>query len=312
MDFIEIFSEYSPKQLRSGEIQMQCPFRENHDADSQGRRQMYANPEKNLYHCFSCGKRGTLLSLLTTKFEISLSVAVELINDKFIEDIIKEPEKETYECVTYKPEYILNHEVFPEEFLQRGFSEELLKEMKIGVSNIEGVATITIPLFQGGRLVGVKYRSLGNKEFWYSENFEKRKFIYHEPEGKKIVVVESETDTLQSITNGITWVGAVLGTEVSPHQIHRLAKYERIYSAFDNDDAGFMATEKFYLKTRKLDAEILFVPYESNDPGDCPKGKWMQGLTGATDYAEYSYVMASIIGDKYFEMQRLAKKMVLK
>ena len=235
---MEVFAEYSPKMLSSGEINMQCPFRENHSEDSQKRRQMNVNPDKNMYHCFSCGKRGTVVALLTTKFEIPLDMAVTLVTEKFVEEITKEPEKETYECVTHVPDHILSWDTQPMEFIKRGFSVDLLKRMNIGINTYEGCNVITIPLMQDGRLVGIKYRAIGSKEFWYSPDFEKRRYIYYEPSGKKIVVVESETDTLMSITNGIDWVGAVLGTEVSHQQLHRMKKYERIYSAFDNDDAG--------------------------------------------------------------------------
>lgn len=308
MDLIELFSEYKPRFLSTGEIQMQCPFREMHDADSQKRRQMWVNMDKNLYHCFSCHKRGTATSLLTTKLGLNLDVALDFVTHKFLEELIKEPEKESYVCSPYESEYIINYSVPPKDFIDRGFSSELLRKMQIGIAEVEGEDAIAIPLIQEGKMVGIKFRKIGSKEFWYSpRGFKKRKFIYNEPSSTKIVVVESETDTLQSITNGIPWVGAILGTDLSPWQIKRMERYERIYFAFDNDNAGFMASEQAYWKTRHLDAEILFVPYDASDPGECPRDKWVQGLKGATDYAEYSYMMASVVGDKYFEIQTKAK-----
>ena len=75
---MEIFKDYSPVQMSNGQIRMECPFRENH-SDGSGRMSFFVSPDINAYHCFSCGSKGNLVRLLTTRFKVNYFEAVGLV-----------------------------------------------------------------------------------------------------------------------------------------------------------------------------------------------------------------------------------------
>lgn len=49
---LEIVAEWNPKLLSSGQIRMECPFRENH-SDGSGMQSFFMSPDINAYHCFA-------------------------------------------------------------------------------------------------------------------------------------------------------------------------------------------------------------------------------------------------------------------
>jgi len=128
-------------------------------------------------------------------------------------------------------------------------------------------------------------------------------------EGKKIILVEGETDRWRSIQHGLPYTAAILGTEVTPYHVSELKKYDTIYIGFDNDSAGFLAKEKAYLKLRPYVEDIRFIPYPSSDPGDSTKVEWIGGILSAVDYAVYSYDMSILVPD-YDLIQKTARRFV--
>lgn len=320
MNILTILDKHglSPKQLSSGEIRMRCPFRENHK-DGSGAMSTFLNTEKNLWHCFSCGQKGTAIQLLTTKLGVSFEDAIELVELGSISDYYSPYDVKDIEIIdaaVYVPDEAISWSKHPKVFLDRKFPTSLLKKFRVGCYlNDDGVEVATIPLYQGDNLCGVKYRidEAENRSFWYSKDFDRQRFIYNEPIGqKKIVLVEGETDVWKSVTSGILYAGATLGTELSMYQAKRLLKYERIFVAYDNDYAGLVATEKLYQKLGFFTSKLLFVPYYADDPGSCERKDWIYGIRHATDYAEYSMQMAIHMGDKYLEVKEKVAKMFKK
>ena len=305
--------DLNPVNLRKGEIRIACPFRENHK-DGSGKQSMQVNTDKNVYHCFSCQEKGRLTSLLTSKFGLTFLEATELVSilpnaDDYLdsyEDVLVE---ESLDLEEIELDHLLPFDNPPQQFLDRGFSKELLKSFGVGVITMEvgkkvkrKEKVITIPLYQLGKLVGVKYRLLKAKAFWYNDDFERQKFIYNEPEQADFVIlVEGETDTWKSITNGYQNTVSTLGTEITQYQAERLGRFDNVYLAFDNDLAGLRATEKAYHLLKNL-TEVWFVPYAADDPGDCKKKSWVKGVKNATDYVTYSIEMA-IHYEGYTEIQ---------
>ena len=80
---MDIFADYSPKQMTNGQIRMECPFRENHE-DGSGRISFFVSPDKNAYHCFTGDtKVPTSLGTFPIKDLVNKSVKVLSINGKF-------------------------------------------------------------------------------------------------------------------------------------------------------------------------------------------------------------------------------------
>ena len=131
---MDIFADYSPKQMTNGQIRMECPFRENHE-DGSGRISFFVSPDKNAYHCFSCNEHGNLVNLLTTKFEVGYFDAMELVT---ISDFEKKDSPEFELDLSWRL-------IPPEDFLKRGFKKETLKHFRIGLSVLVLSRYLSVP-----------------------------------------------------------------------------------------------------------------------------------------------------------------------
>jgi DNA primase len=93
-----------------------------------------------------------------------------------------------------------------------------------------------------------------------------------------------------------------MGADISPWQVEQILKFDRVYLALDNDEAGRRGVEicYFYLKNH---IDVRLVPYLTKDPGECSKKKdWEKAFQESTDYALYSMEMA-IGWEDYLDMR---------
>ena len=263
---MDIFADYSPKQMTNGQIRMECPFRENHE-DGSGRISFFVSPDKNAYHCFSCNEHGNLVNLLTTKFEVGYFDAMELVT---ISDFEKKDSPEFELDLSWRL-------IPPEDFLKRGFKKETLKHFRIGLSEDN---KIIIPFYRDFKtlteLVGYQSRTnYPTRVVRNSKNFKKSEYLYN--------LDFSYAD-------------------MSSWQASQVAKFPKVYLALDNDNTGRRATEICYHQL-KNETEVLLVPYTSKDPGECISPKvWGRFFHSSTDYVEYSMEMA-IGWDDYLDMK---------
>ena len=123
LSLMEIFKDYSPVQMSNGQIRMECPFRENH-ADGSGRMSFFVSPDINAYHCFSCGAKGNLVKLLTTRFKVNYFEAVGLVR-------FTEYKKEKVE---FDLDVMWDFHKSPEEFMHRGYSKDTLEHFRVGMT----------------------------------------------------------------------------------------------------------------------------------------------------------------------------------
>ena len=77
-DLLEIFSKYHPKVMSNGQVRCMCPFRENH-TDGSGQESFFLTPYLNAYHCFSCGAKGNIVRLLTTRMGVNYFEAAGMV-----------------------------------------------------------------------------------------------------------------------------------------------------------------------------------------------------------------------------------------
>lgn len=312
----KIIQEYSPRVMHNGEYRMMCPYRENHiigKGVGDGSKSFFINPEKNVFTCFSCGASGNLMRLLTTKLGMSFSDAIEVVT---LENVPLEYEPyEDYESIEevrlpeFQPPHIIDFSRQPRKYIRRGFSREVLRHFKVGESIVNGVRTMTVPMFQGRVLVGVKYQidSSEGRNFWYSEGFNKRKFLYNDHDCKEAIVVEGESDTWRSCMNDRPNTKATLGTSVSDWQIDRLAESERVIIAHDNDLPGIRSKEKLYHRLKHR-TEVLFAQYEADDPGSSDYEDWNIAINNPVDYGVYSLEMIDKMGWEYHKIQNEIRK----
>ena len=294
-DLMDVLSPYSPRLLSSGQIRMECPFRENH-TDGSGRQSFFLSPDINAYHCFSCGVKGSIIRLLTTKFGVGYFTAVEYVR--------------LTEYVSEKKPFELDihwNIKLPDSFLKRGFHKDVLEHFRLGTTD---KGETVIPFYDNfnrpTKLLGYQIRADGEKRFVKnSGNFDKKHYLYNlDTSFNYTILVEGYSDVFRIYQHGFN-ACATLGTSLSDEQAELLYGFDKVYLARDNDLPGRIAIEKDYQKLYKH-VEVLLIPYTQKDPGACLSSKvWKRAFNNATDYITYSIQMA-MEWDGYLKMREKA------
>lgn len=245
-------------------------------------------------NCFSCKSHGNLVRLLTTKFKVNYFDAVGMVR---LTDY--KPEKKEFDL-----DLMWNINETPKEFLRRGYTPECLRHFRVGTTE-DG--SILIPYY---RDFNSPTDLLGYQKRWYkgkdrrvknSKGFEKRNYLYNLDDSYSyVVLVEGQSDVWRLYQYGYN-ACALMGSDISDWQIKELSKFDRVYLALDNDEAGRRGIEicNHFLKNL---VEVFLVPYESKDPGECSQEDWVEAFENKTDYVVYSLEM-SIGWDKYLDMR---------
>ncbi len=295
LSLLDIFSDYRPRKMSNGQIRMMCPFTENH-TDGSGKMSFFATPEKNAYHCFSCEAKGTLTRLLTKHFGVPLFEALDLVNPLFEKDT--EKDKKSFDLD------ISWNLTPPSEFTSRGYSKDTLKYFRVGMTEDD---RIVIPYYKDFKcpldLVGYQIRDYRKgRTVRNNENFEKTSYLYNlDFSYDYTILVEGQSDCWRLFQHGYNATG-LMGNSISDWQKEQLCKFKTVYLALDNDEPGRIGIERCYA-TLKNDTEILLIPYNTKDPGDCISPRiWSKHFHAATDYLTYSLEM-SLNWDGYVDMR---------
>lgn len=284
MSLLNVFAPYNVRTQKNGQLRCMCPFRDKHTGvgTGQGLESMYLSPDINSFHCFSCGAKGKLTTLLMSDmFEIPFFEAVEYVR-------LTEYRKEVKDTIhSTQSEYMIDFSKPPKEFLERGFSKELLKYFRVGMTDKPNVAAI--PLYDFERnLQGIKYRNLKEREFWYNEGFEKDHYLYNfNPNAPYTILVEGETDTWRAHSWGY-FVSSSLSKNLSPEQAEIIAnsKVDKVYLSLNSDMPGVIGTHKAYkLLSKYKDVEILNLP--AKDVDECKPRTFKHSFENPVNYAEF-------------------------
>ena len=291
-DLLEIFSEYHPKVMSNGQVRCMCPFRENH-TDGSGQESFFLTPYLNAYHCFSCGAKGNIVRLLTTRMGVNYFEAAGMVQlGEYT------PEKKEFDL-----DVMWRLDKLPKEFLERGYSRDVLKHFRVGTT-IDG--QIMIPFYKD---FNKPTELLGYQRRWYvpergvrnSVGFEKKNYLYNLDFGYTyVVVVEGQSDVWRIYQHGYN-ATALMGADISAWQVEQLSKFDRVYLALDNDKAGRRGTEIVYAFL-KNHVDVKLVPYTTKDPGECDKKSWAKAFQASTDYLEYSMEM-TLNWDDYLDFR---------
>lgn len=299
MTLEQIFSELNPKYIDTRQQwRMTCPFRELHDVNSDGSNSFFVSPEINAYHCFSCKSHGNLIQLLTVYFKVPLMQAYEYVNLSNLEHLLDESGRKKVEL----DESAIIPLAPAEPYLKRGFGIRLQRFFEISG---EGDHVYT-PIFanDGSKIVAYKHRI--GRNFWYTpEGFDKENYLFniHRVSGKfkTCILVEGETDVLQSCNNGIWNVVCQSGGELSDTQVKLLLDFDEIILALDNDIAGTQYTEIAFKKLSPY-LPVKIMMYNADDPGKCKKEEWVKAYNSPLEFAEYTFLMSMEMGESYIKL----------
>jgi len=262
MTLEEILKHNSPRLLSNGQIRIKCPYRENHSDGALtggGEMSMFLTPDGNMFHCFSCGAKGKLTSLLTAKFNLDYFEAIELVSLVNYKEVFK-AEKGEYEL-----DFILDLTP-PKELLSKGIKAKALNHFKVGYNN---KGDVCFPLFDHKKVLrGVYFRKYidGRKSSeWFSKDFNKDGYLLnYSADYKQALLVEGPTDLLKVYGNGVEEVVSSLSATITKSQMDLMVKIPNWKLGFDTDIAGIKAMEKIYKEIKNDVDSIEFVEWRSS------------------------------------------------
>lgn len=134
---------------------------------------------------------------------------------------------------------------------------------------------LMFPYLRGGELIAAKYRGVPEKKFWASADTEPCLFGWHVLSGREreIVLVEGEMDALAMWEYGITAMSVPFGGGKDGKQqwieseFERMAQFDRITLALDNDAAGQAATADIVKRLGRERCYVATLPRK--DANEC-------------------------------------------
>ena len=143
----------------------------------------------------------------------------------------------------------------------RGITEEIINEQKLGFGNFHGKNWITIPITNiDGKYIFLKLRkdpedkSKGAKYIFYPTGSEATIYGWETIKGNssELVICEGEFDQLILSKNGIPSITSTAGAGTFKDEwMEHLKKFDDIYVAFDKDKTGEKDSEKLIARLAK-------------------------------------------------------------
>jgi DNA primase len=269
-----------------GELWCPCPFHN----DKNPSFSINVNPTSlkyGLYHCFACGGGNVVNFVHQIKGFDSYEEAERWIEDKYLNDIDDEWNKEEF------LKMVDDSEPIPVSLVEKEFPNYEISSISYD-QNREG---IIFPHFVAGKAVGWQIRDLtGEKKAKYlnTPDFPKSETLYHgdcecHDDSNYVIVVESPKTAAIMWGVGYRNVVATFGASINQDQMRMLWRYENVFLWFDNDEAGAKAT-RTALNLLKDHCEVYIVPPVSvpkGDPADVPFEEWESYLNRAQYYIHW-------------------------
>lgn len=256
--------------------------------------------QEGSWHCFSCGKAGSLDKLVSFCLGYENDAGTNGVNwilkhysVFFIEDrttIFTEPNREIEERkeIKYISEEELDTYAYTHPYMYtRGLTNDIINQYDIGVDNYcilgngKPFVAITFPVRDiDGNCLFVAKRSTKGKIFILSENKDKPIYGIYEltklfPNTRDVYIVESIFNCLTLISWGIPCI-CLLGTS-SDNQIEELKKlpYRHLYLALDGDNAGKAGIKRL---TKGLENDKIISVVETPTDGTDINDHWRNGV----------------------------------
>lgn len=275
----------------SGEIVIPCSITSYH-VDQEKNPTAAISFTKLLFHCLGCEASGTLLWFVAETLGLESSdKALDWIKAKAgikqvmdIEDLLR-----YFEHVYDRPDQLAipvysmsmvngwakpDHEYFLERLIPKRKSETF----KLGYD--EESRRIVIPHIVDGNLIGWQTRQHKGPgpKYKNSTDFPRDSTIFnYNATQDQVIVVESCFSVIRHtycgwLVDAVPYVfEGTFGANVTDRQIELLAKHDRVYLWFDNDESGWKATESVIERLgRKTDVWVVDYIWKE-DPADLPK-----------------------------------------
>ncbi len=222
------------------ELITNCLFN-NCDQDSKGiEAHLYFNKETGVYDCKKCGEKGNLFTLA-----------------KYLGDTVTKTQKST----GFDQELVEQcHQALPSHIRQylndRGLSDAVIDEYKLGHGRFYGKLWITIPIkdkYDNYSFFKLRQDpAFGSDKITYPKGAEAQLYDWKMLRKVKVetdarlIISEGELDRLLLVSKGVSAVTSThgAGTFKEEWADELIGKYRNIYVCFDNDDAGKKGAER--------------------------------------------------------------------
>jgi len=276
---IELFAHFKPSGYN---IQFNCPIHSGGQERKPSCGISVSNSKgipTGLVHCFTCGYSATLEEMVSHCFGYDdlgnfgrnwllrnfVTVAIESRKDITL-DLSRGVKEEKQEFVSEKE--LESYRFYHPYMWQRKFTPEVVEMFDVGYD--EGTKSLTFPVRnEEGRTLFIGRRRVDFKFFNYPEKVDKPVYgIYEIPkDSKEVIICESFIDALTCYVYGKPSF-ALLGTGNKSQYDHLMQlPYRKYILAFDGDDAGRRADERFRQNVRGKIITTLELP-EGKDIND--------------------------------------------
>jgi DNA primase len=282
--------------IRGSEILAKCPGHLSVVGREDSSPSWSMNSDSLMHHCFSCGFKGSLVSLVAQVQQIPWAEAKSWIQTRRgfdLADISKKLDsvKNAY-ATPIKPvpmsEARLAVFASPPDYALRSRNLTAEAAKKYGVLWDTSLEAWILPIRDPeGTLLGWQEKSFNSRMFRNRPLGVKKSstlFGIESWSDEQMIVVESPLDAVRLESAGISGGVATFGASVSLDQISLMRTSENIVFAFDNDDAGKKAGKSMLEMTRRGVFECRFFNYygsTAKDIGEMTRKEILRGITGS-------------------------------
>jgi hypothetical protein len=284
---------------RGRELIGRCPGHRKATGREDNNPSWSINEETGAHHCFSCGYKGNLFTLVADLLQLeSLDEARSWIGYNAPVDLdvlAKELADLRRESNVYVPRPVPMSEARLAVFRDppawaldaRGLSLDACQQHKVlwDESSRGWITPIRDP--EDFRLIGWQQKGQGSRLFLNRPAGIKKSttmFGIEMYRGGNMIVVESPLDAVRLTTLGITGGVSTFGARVSDEQIKLMRQADRLIIAMDNDDAGRASSSGVFASLRRFGMECWFFDYsltDAKDVGDMTITEIERGLSNS-------------------------------
>jgi DNA primase len=272
-------------------------------AHDDARPSMYIHKESGILHCFSCGTKGNIFTLLASKgitgidvllyfrkFDIDAATeeAVQAMLELSVKKRSKEyaEEKIKYENIELPPHRMIETNVYLE---GRGITPKEIKEWKMAVVTTgKHMGWILIPIYQFEILRNYFMRSTFGKGKLYGEAPRKDLLAgldftcMNDP----VCITEGIFDTIAVKRAGMQSVACLSNRLLTP-QIALLKQYKDIIIVPDNDKQGLFLVESASVLEAVSKISVASLPANKKDAADCSPAEIQEAFKHRVPWNEY-------------------------
>lgn len=283
-----------------GEMVATCPMHYQRTGRYDAHPSWSINLDTGLFICFSCGYKGSILTLIAdlkglSDFEDAKQWAVKR---DISESIARIPG--AYQVASPPPEAMtesrLGRFTFPPMWARRRRAVSRAACERYGVlwnySSDSWILPVRAPY--DGALMGWQEKSETERIFRnFPTGIKKSRTLFGIDafDGGRMVVVESPLDAVRLHTEGVTGAVATYGAIVSKAQIMLMSAADEVVFALDNpfiDNAGKKASIQLLSETKGVLKSVRFFDYrgiDAKDPGDMTHDEIERGIQQARSRA---------------------------